>query len=94
MMQSRMSVCQRFCAIRRTGAVLPTRFHVEMETAANIDSRTNRDEARYAALKEFRCVESINPRSRPCDMSSSYEFVDETRMRNAGANQAREHEAE
>ena len=35
------------------------RFHVEMETAANVDSGMNREEARYAALKKFGWVESI-----------------------------------
>ena len=29
------------------------RFHVEMETAANVESGMNREEARYAALKKF-----------------------------------------
>src|SRR5438094_10601570 len=40
------------------------RFHVEMETAANIDLGMNPEQARYAALKKFGWVESIKEECR------------------------------
>src|SRR6266511_578691 len=40
------------------------RFHIEMRTAANIDSGMNPNEARYAALKRFGWVESIKEECR------------------------------
>src|SRR6266542_2139588 len=40
------------------------RFHIEMRTAANIDSGMDPDEARYAALKKFGWMESIKEECR------------------------------
>src|SRR5438876_2106842 len=40
------------------------RFHIEMETAANMDSGMDRDEARRVALKTFGWTESIKEKCR------------------------------